>query len=146
MEIRESGSLKDQEARLNQVQQKINNYQNFNNEILNEINQGELFDQSFEESLLQMVGNFVKTHSLQLVDFSDKMVAIRGEIKVETIQIKVKGDFFDNLKLLHHLEQHFGVAQVASAEYLLENNLDSDQQELFQILYLQNLVHNEEVN
>ena len=98
---------------------------------------GEMVLSGFQESLLGSVGKFCSQKDLTLSDFSEPFEGFEGGYSIETIILKIEGDFKPMLELVHHLETRFKGGKVASVSFFKEKNYRKNREELFLELYIQ---------
>ncbi len=98
---------------------------------------GELVLSGFQENLLGSVGKFCSEKDLTLFDFSEPFEGNEGGYSIETIVLKIEGDYKPLLELVHHLETDFKGGKVASVSFFKEKNYRKNREELFLELYIQ---------
>lgn len=91
----------------------------------------------FQEALLGSVGLFCEKHNLVFTEYLEPFEGVDGGYRVETIVIRVQGDFKSLLKLLHYLQTSFKAGKVSSAEFLKERNFKKNKDELYLKMYVQ---------
>ncbi len=98
---------------------------------------GEMILSGFQENLLGSVGKFCSQNDLTLSDFSEPFEGHEGGYSIETIILKIEGDYKPLLQLVHHLETGFKGGKVASVLFATEKNYRKNREELFLELYIQ---------
>lgn len=105
---------------------------------------GNTIDQSFHESLLNMVGNFCDDNKLTLTEFSEPFEGTDEGYSVETIILTIQGKYKPLLQLLHSLETKFQGGKISSVQFLKERNFRTGRDELFLKLYVQKIKKKDE--
>lgn len=130
-------SLQQVEQQSWQVQKDLNRLQERSQLLDNQLGSSKAW--GFEENLLNTVGLFSEENELDVDLFSEPAVGTQNGYRVETILVKVRGDFKALLSLLHYMEKTFRSGRIASVSFEKEMDYKRNREELYLKLYVQNI-------
>ncbi len=93
----------------------------------------------FEENLLNAVGLFSEENGLDVDLFSEPAIGTQNGYRVETIIVKVRGDFKTLLSLLHYMEKTFRSGRIASVSFEKQMDYKRNREELYIKMFVQNI-------
>lgn len=136
-EYRNHSQLLEKTNQLSSIQSEIKRLSDHNNKIDQILGIHSNALTSFEEQLLNEVGNHALNNNLQLVDFSEPLNGSDGGFQIKTITVTTIGDFKSHLKLIHHLENEFRGGQIVSASLEAVKDYRTNKINLYNIFYVQ---------
>ncbi|GAA3614656.1 hypothetical protein Q4Q39_02600 [Flavivirga amylovorans] len=86
------------------------------------LNKYQLNGSSVQNNLLKTINTFADSTNLKLVNFLKPHVIIKNDLKINTYQFTLEGDFNAILKLIHKLEQKTKFGEIINLHFEKKTN------------------------
>ena len=88
-------------------------------------NKHQLNGSSVQNNLLKTINTFADSTNLKVVDFLEPHIISKNNLKINTYQFTLEGDFNAILKLIHKLEQKTKFGEIINLHFEKKTNFRS---------------------